>query len=241
MRNIERPAQPSSSASFRAVTKRLFDVAASAIGLLCVWPLFLLVAVLIKTDSRGPVFFIQERMGRRYRPFRILKFRTMSEDAPMRGRSITCGDDPRITHVGRVLRATKIDELPQLINVIRGDMSLVGPRPELPRYVASFPDDYDEILTVRPGLTDLASIKFHDEAAILGRASHPEEMYLTQILPEKIALGKEYVRSYSFISDLLLILKTISMLAGKPPIRRIEKTSARSIQSSEGRKTGIFR
>jgi lipopolysaccharide/colanic/teichoic acid biosynthesis glycosyltransferase len=197
------------------MTKRLLDLVASAAGLVCLLPLFLVIAALIKADSRGPVFFTQERMGCRFRPFRILKFRTMVQGAPARGRSITCGDDPRITRVGRFLRASKIDELPQLINVIRGEMSLVGPRPELPRYVARFREDYEEILTVRPGLTDPASIEFRDEAAILGRFPDPEDIYVTRILPAKIRLGKEYARTFSFTSDLRLILKTIATLARK--------------------------
>jgi lipopolysaccharide/colanic/teichoic acid biosynthesis glycosyltransferase len=128
------------------------------------------------------------------------------------GRSLTAGADPRITPLGRILRATKIDELPQLINVLRGDMSLVGPRPEVPRYVEMFPDDYQEILQVRPGITDMASIKYRDEATILGRAQDPEVEYIRHVMPEKIALAKEYIRRSSFFFDLLLLARTFLTL-----------------------------
>jgi len=144
------------------------------------------------------VFFRQKRMGRGGRPFFILKFRTMVQEAPKRGGPITCGDDPRITRIGRLLRKTKLDELPQLINVLRGDMSLVGPRPEVPKYVEMFRQDYEEILRVRPGITDLASVKFCDEAALLGSAANPEEEYLRRVLPEKIRLAKEYVAKFTY-------------------------------------------
>ena len=149
--------------------KRLFDIVAAGIGLLAISPLMLLAAFLIKVDSPGPIFFKQERVGRGFRPFLIYKFRTMVQDASRRRSSITVGADPRITRIGRFLRKTKFDELPQLINVLKGEMSLVGPRPEVPRYVEMFRKDYEEILRVRPGITDPASLKYQDEAEILGR------------------------------------------------------------------------
>ena len=136
--------------------KRLFDVVAAAIGLVILSPLMALVALLIKVDSPGPVFFRQHRVGKDFRPFQIYKFRTMVQKAPLRGGLITAGVDPRVTRVGNFLRQTKIDELPQLINVLKGDMSLVGPRPEVPQYVEMFRKDYEQILSVRPGITDLA-------------------------------------------------------------------------------------
>src|SRR5262249_29480649 len=142
----------------------------------------------------------------------IFKFRTMAQDSIARGRSITAGDDPRITRVGWFLRKTKIDELPQLINVLRGEMTFVGPRPEVPRYVEIFRKDYEEILKIRPGITDLASIKYRDEAALLGRSENPEEEYVTRVLPDKINLGKEYVRQSSVFFDLRLIFKTFLRL-----------------------------
>ncbi len=195
--------------------KRTFDLSAAVAGLLCLSPLFIVVAALIKMDSGGSVFFTQERVGRGFRSFRIYKFRTMVRDAPREGGPITFGDDPRITKIGRVLRRTKIDELPQLINVLIGEMSVVGPRPEVRQYVDYFRHDYEQILTVRPGITDLASVKFRDEAAILGALPNPEEMYLTSILPQKLRLGKEYVRGSSLALDLTVIFKTLAALIGR--------------------------
>ena len=192
--------------------KRILDIVVSLIGLICLLPLLLLVAVLIKLDSTGPIFFRQVRIGMRFRPFQILKFRTMVQDSSTRGQSITVGDDPRITRVGWFLRKTKIDELPQLINVLRGEMTFVGPRPEVPQYVELFRQDYEEILKIRPGITDLASIKYRDEAALLGQSKNPEEEYVTRVLPDKINLGKEYIRRSSVFFDLTLIFKTFLRL-----------------------------
>jgi lipopolysaccharide/colanic/teichoic acid biosynthesis glycosyltransferase len=171
--------------------------------------LFAGVAVLIKLDSKGPVFFRQERVGQGLRNFVIYKFRTMVEDAPRRGGQITAGADTRITRLGRLLRKAKIDELPQLLNVFRGEMSLVGPRPEVPRYVELFRSDYQEILRVQPGVTDLASLKYRGESAVLALAADPEREYVTRVLPDKIALAKEYVRRSSFSFDVSLILRTV--------------------------------
>jgi len=198
--------------------KRTFDIIAAFTGLLLLSPLVLLVALFVKIESRGPMFFKQERMGKGFKPFRIYKFRTMAKAAPFRDKPLTIGDDPRITRVGRILRQTKLDEIPQLINVLRGEMSLVGPRPEVPQYVELFRKDYAEILTVRPGITDLASLKYRDEAAILGRAVDPDGEYIHRILPDKIALSKEYLRRSTFVFDITLILKTLSRLfASKVP------------------------
>jgi lipopolysaccharide/colanic/teichoic acid biosynthesis glycosyltransferase len=191
------------------VMKRMLDIAVSLIGLSCLLPLLLLVAVLIKLDSTGPIFFRQERIGRGFRPFQILKFRTMIQDPFGRRPFVTVGDDPRITRAGRFLRKTKIDELPQLINVLQGDMSLVGPRPEVRQYVELFRKDYEEILRIRPGITDLASLKYHDEAAVLKQLENPEAEYCNRILPDKISLSKEYVKKSSFVFDLAVILKTL--------------------------------
>ena len=188
--------------------KRLLDIVVSVVGLICLLPLLLVVALLIKLDSTGPAFFRQTRVGRRFRPFQILKFRTMVRDSSTRGKSITVGDDPRITRVGWFLRTTKIDELPQLINVLRGEMTFVGPRPEVPQYVEMFRQDYEEILKMRPGITDLASIKYRDEAKLLGQSQDPEEEYVTRVLPDKIRLGKEYIRCSSLAFDLRLIFRT---------------------------------
>jgi lipopolysaccharide/colanic/teichoic acid biosynthesis glycosyltransferase len=192
--------------------KRIIDVCVAAVGLVVLSWLFAIVALVVRVTSSGPVFFCQERLGRGFRPFRIYKFRTMAQDAPRGGSLVTFGADPRITPVGRVLRATKIDELPQLINVLAGDMSLVGPRPEVRKYVEMFHDDYAEILRVRPGITDPASIKYRHEAEILGRAADPEKEYTERILPEKIRLAKEYAQNASLWLDFVIILKTIHVV-----------------------------
>ena len=186
----------------------------AAVGLLLLMPLFVLVGLLVKCGSAGSIFFGHERMGRGFHLFEVLKFRTMVQDAPQRGGPITVGDDPRITKIGRLLRKTKLDELPQLINVLRGDMSLVGPRPEVRCYVEMFRDDYEVILQVRPGITDLASIQYRDESTILGNASNPEAVYIESVLPEKIRLAKEYVRRQSTLLDLKIIFGTLFHLAG---------------------------
>jgi lipopolysaccharide/colanic/teichoic acid biosynthesis glycosyltransferase len=176
--------------------------------------LLLLVATAIKLDSSGPVFFRQWRVGRKFRRFGIYKFRTMIDDAFDCGLPITVGRDSRITRVGKILRKTKIDELPQLLNVLKGDMSLVGPRPEVPRYVELFRPDYEHILKVRPGLTDLASLKYSDEASILGQSANPEGDYVARLLPDKIRLANEYIQRSSLLFDAKLIVETIIKLFG---------------------------
>ncbi|HWO41830.1 MAG TPA: sugar transferase [Candidatus Eisenbacteria bacterium] len=190
----------------------MFDIVVAASGLLLLSPLLLAVAAAVKLSSPGPVLYRQQRVGRRFRRFDILKFRTMIADADKVGPLVTADDDPRITPVGRLLRKTKLDELPQLINVLKGDMSFVGPRPEVPRYVERFRADYEEILTVRPGITDLASLRYRDESALLARAEDPEAEYVSKILPEKIRLAKEYIRQSSLFFDLALIVKTLAKL-----------------------------
>ena len=205
--------------------KRCFDIAVSAVGLALCSPFFLVVAVLIKWDSKGPVFFRQERIGKNFRPFWIYKFRSMVQDAPEKGALISVANDSRITRVGHVLRKTKIDELAQVINVLLGDMSLVGPRPEVRRYVELFRKDYEEILKVRPGITDLASLKYRDEATILSKAADPEEEYRQRVLPEKIRLAKEYIPKSSLLFDLQLILRTlVKLFAFEKPGRKKEVT-----------------
>ena len=189
--------------------KRVFDLITSLLGLFLLSPILLLVALLIKSDSTGPIFFRQERMGKGFRPFFIFKFRTMTQHTAAQVRLLTVGDDSRITRVGRFLRKAKIDELPQLFNVLKGEMTFVGPRPEVRQFVELFRADYEEILKVRPGITDLASLKYRDEAMLLGKSKNPVEEYVTQILPDKIKLSKEYIRKSSFFFDLILILKTL--------------------------------
>jgi lipopolysaccharide/colanic/teichoic acid biosynthesis glycosyltransferase len=187
-------------------------VVAAGAGLAVLSPLLLLVAVAVRLESPGPAVFRQRRIGRRFRPFTIYKFRTMIDGAVRRGLPVTAGADARVTRVGRVLRKTKLDELPQLFNVLRGDMSLVGPRPEVPRYVALFRREYGPILEVRPGITDLASIAYCDEEAVLGHATDAEREYVRCVLPDKIRLAREYLRRRSMRFDLYLIAKTIGRL-----------------------------
>jgi lipopolysaccharide/colanic/teichoic acid biosynthesis glycosyltransferase len=190
--------------------KRAFDIVISLAALVLLLPLFVAVAVVIKWDSPGPIFFRQRRVGRGFRPFCIYKFRTMVEGGC--GLSITVNRDPRITRLGHYLRRTKIDELPQLFNILIGDMAFVGPRPEVPSYVEMFRGDYEELLKVRPGLTDLASLKYRNESAILANAENPESEYISRLLPDKIQLSKEYIRRSSFAYDLTLIVETVRQI-----------------------------
>lgn len=189
--------------------KRAVDVVAASVGLVLLSPVLVVTACAVRLDSPGPILFRQRRIGRHFEPFEIYKFRTMVVDAPERGRPLTAGEDPRITRLGRLLRKTKLDELPQLINVLRGEMSLVGPRPEVPEYVELFRDEYAAILQVRPGITDLASLVYRDEATLLGQSDDPEAEYVKRILPHKLALAKEYCRRSSLALDVKVIVRTL--------------------------------
>lgn len=195
--------------------KRAVDIVFAAAGLVICSPLLLIVALLITLEAAGSVLFRQERIGKGGKPFLILKFRTMAVGSSGGAGSITAGDDRRITRVGRVLRKTKIDELPQLINVLKGEMSLVGPRPELRQYVELFRHEYEAILTVRPGITDPASLKFRDEAAILGRSIDPEQEYVQRVLPEKIRLSRDYLAHASLTFDMVLLARTVAQVASE--------------------------
>jgi len=195
------------------MSKRLFDLVLSTLGLLVLAPLLLLMALAIKLDSSGPVFFRQERVGRFGQPFRIHKCRTMRHDPASKGPQITVGADSRITRVGGFLRRTKLDELPQLIDVWVGSMSLVGPRPEVPRYVAHYPVALREkVLSVRPGITDIASIEYRDESAVLARATDPEYAYIHEVMPHKLALAASYVDQASVWMDVRLIWRTVMVI-----------------------------
>jgi len=194
------------------VIKRIFDVSVSLLVLVALSPLLLLVALAVRFDSHGPVLFRHERVGRRFRRFQVLKFRTMVAGAPRMGGAVTVGGDPRITRIGHLLRRTKVDELPQFWNVLRGDMSIVGPRPEVPTYVERFRPDYEIILRVRPGITDPASLAYRHEAAVLARAADPEAAYVGQVLPAKLALAREYLRRPSLGRDLAIIWRTFLSL-----------------------------
>lgn len=195
------------------MSKRIFDWIASSFGLVFLAPLLLILALWIKLDSSGPVFFRQERVGQFGKTFRIHKFRTMVTDAEKHGLQITVGADARVTRVGQWLRKYKLDELPQLLDVWLGHMSLVGPRPEVSRYVACYPTDVRElVLSVRPGITDKASIEFKDENEILGKAIDPNKAYVEEVLPIKLAYYVDYVRNRTLLGDVHLILRTIKAL-----------------------------
>jgi lipopolysaccharide/colanic/teichoic acid biosynthesis glycosyltransferase len=195
------------------MSKRLFDIVAASLGLLLLAPLLLPIALWIRLDSPGPVIFRQQRVGRGGALFDIYKFRTMFVN-PADQRQLTVGHDPRVTRAGRFLRHYKLDELPQLLNVVQGTMSLVGPRPEVPRYVACYPPQVRAlVLSVAPGITDWASILYKEESAILGRAPDPERAYVETILPAKLEYYVRYVRERSFWLDLRIILRTLAAIA----------------------------
>ena len=193
--------------------KRLFDLVSAVVGLsICGLPM-LVCALCIRLDSPGPVFFRQERVGRNGKPFRIHKFRTMTVDAEQRGPQLTVGADARVTRAGRLLRANRLDELPQFLDVLAGDMSLVGPRPDVPRYVDQWPAALRErVLAVRPGITDPASLEFRDEATLLAQAADPEREYLDVILPRKLARAADYADHASLWTDLAVIGRSVGVL-----------------------------
>ena len=198
------------------MAKRLFDLLGASLALLVLLPVLALVAVAIRLDSPGPVFFRQERVGRHGVPFRIHKFRTMRVDAPASGPQVTLAQDARITRVGRRLRHSRIDELPQFIDVLLGTMSLVGPRPEVPRFVAHYPPAMKaRVLAVRPGITDPASLTHIDEAALLAGATDPERAYIERILPAKLALQAEYAERATLASDLEVLGRTLRVLVSR--------------------------
>ena len=192
--------------------KRTFDFLASLFGLLLLSPVILCIAVWVKCDSKGPIFYRQVRGGKDGREFKLLKFRSMRMGADRAG-LLTLGDrDPRITRSGFWLRKTKLDELPQLFNVLVGDMSLVGPRPEVPKYVALYTPEQREILSVRAGITDAASVEMRNEAELMAQQADPEAYYVNVQIPMKIKLAKEYIAQQSFLSDLKLIVRTIGVM-----------------------------
>jgi lipopolysaccharide/colanic/teichoic acid biosynthesis glycosyltransferase len=195
------------------MSKRAFDLVTASIGLLLLAPLFIVLALWVRLDSPGPVFYRQQRVGRGGMLFRIFKFRTMVA-RPSDGRQLTVGRDPRVTRAGHFLRKSKLDELPQLLNVIQGSMSLVGPRPEVPRYVACYPPEVRAlVLSVAPGITDWASILYKEESEILGRAADPEQAYVEKILPAKLEYYVRYVRERSLWVDLRIIVHTLVAIA----------------------------
>ena len=191
--------------------KRIFDIISSLFGLILLAPFMIIIAILIKIDSKGPVFFKQVRVTRNGREFKIFKYRTMRVGSDKYSQ-ITVGKDSRITKVGDFLRRYKLDEIPQLINVLLGDMSLVGPRPEVPKYVALYTEEQREILKVRAGITDYASIEFSNENDILANEVDPERAYIEKIMPRKIELNKKYLSEISVITDIKIILLTIKKI-----------------------------
>ncbi|HLX53972.1 MAG TPA: sugar transferase [Aquella sp.] len=198
------------------IAKRFFDIICSLLGLIILAPFFIIIAILTKSTTHGPIFFKQVRVGRYGREFSIHKFRTMIADAESIGPHITIGNDSRITPIGQFLRKTKLDELPQLIDVLQGNMSLVGPRPEVPEYVKIYPQEIKNIvLSVRPGITDWASIKMIDESLVLAKANDPKQLYIDKILPEKLAYAVKYVKTRSFLTDVIIIFITIGKVLNK--------------------------
>jgi len=193
--------------------KRLFDLAVSAAGLVLTSPIVLAAAIAVKVESPGPAIYSGTRVGKDGRTFRILKLRTMRTQTS--GPDVTAADDPRITSVGRLLRRTKIDELPQLLNVLKGDMSLVGPRPEDPKYVAQYTPEQRSVLAVRPGITGPTVLAFIDEEELL-RGGDPDSLYVTRVMPQKLAEDLKYVETASFAGDLSLLGKTLLALAARP-------------------------
>lgn len=191
--------------------KRIFDITLSLFGLIILLPFMLIIAILIKIDSKGPVFFKQIRVTKNGKEFKIFKYRTMRVGSDKYSQ-ITVGKDGRITKIGSFLRKYKLDEIPQLINVLIGDMSLVGPRPEVPKYVALYTDEQKEILKVRAGITDYASIEFSDENDLLASEEEPEKAYIEKIMPKKIELNKKYLSEGSILTDIKIILLTIKKI-----------------------------
>lgn len=195
--------------------KRCFDILAALAGVVLLSPLFVLVAILIRLTSEGPVFFRQRRVGRGGREFVLCKFRTMRVASGAECGSFDAGNNSRVTAVGSMLRKSKLDELPQLWNVLTGDMSLVGPRPEVRKWVDAYPERWNRVLTVRPGITDPASICYRNEEELLAESADPEQRYRDEILPHKLSLYEGYVRNHSFRGDMHILFKTLMVVAGK--------------------------
>ena len=188
--------------------KRIFDLVVSLVGLIILWPVFLLSAVLIKIFDKGPIFYKQDRVGQNFKHFKLIKFRTMKADCSNSGPLITKSNDQRITRVGKFLRKFKLDEMPQIFNVLKGEMSVVGPRPEVEKFVNLFKDDYEEILKVKPGMASETIIFFRDEEETLSQFENVEEGYIKEVLPRKISIDKDYIRNINFLRDCKIFIFT---------------------------------
>ena len=188
--------------------KRIFDLLSSLMGLIILSPLLMLISLLIIIDSKGSAFYSQKRVGRKGKQFNLLKFRTMNQNSDIKG-LLTIGNDLRITRIGHYLRKSKLDEIPQLINIIRGEMSVVGPRPETPNYVELYTEEQQKVLNVRPGLTDYASLEFINESETLAKHEYPEKAYIETIMPQKLSLNLQYIRDQSLLLDIKIIFKTL--------------------------------
>lgn len=197
---------------YRRWGKRVFDIVVSLVALAILLPFLFLISVWIKFSSKGAIFYKQERVGKDFKPFILYKFRSMVIDADKIGPGVTSGDDPRVTKIGKMLRRTKIDELPQLLNVLKGDMSLVGPRPELMKFVESQKEKYKKVLSVKPGITDNASIAYRNEEEMMKKYKDKERAYIEEILPQKIKLYNKYIDNITFLNDCKLILQTLKVL-----------------------------
>lgn len=192
-----------------SAARRAFNFTCSLVGLVLISPLLAVVAIAVKADSVGPVFYRQRRVGRGGVTFDILKFRSMRADAERHGGQLTVGADPRVTKVGRFIRAWKLDELPQLINVVKGEMDLVGPRPEVPKYVALYDEEQRQVLSVRPGITDPASVEFRNESELMADHPDPEKLYVEELMPRKLAINLAYLRNRTLASDIGVIMSTL--------------------------------
>lgn len=195
--------------------KRAFDLIVAMLAVLVLLPLLVILALAVALTSPGGAFFAQTRVGRGGREFRLLKFRSMRPGSEAKGQLTVGGRDPRITAVGHFLRKTKLDELPQLINVLKGEMSLVGPRPEVPKYVALYTPEQRKVLDVRPGLTDYASLEYFEENALLGASENPEETYIQEVMPAKLALNAKYIQDMGLGTDLKILLRTAGRIVGR--------------------------
>jgi len=191
------------------MVKRVFDIICSTLGLLLLFPLWIIIVLILFIDDRGPILFIQKRVGLNHRPFLLYKFRSMAPDNNLPSDNFEAGNLSRVTRVGRFLRKAKLDELPQLINVFKGDMSMVGPRPEVRKWVEIYPEKWALVLTIKPGITDHASVLFRNEEEVLSREADPENYYKEIILPEKLNLYIKYVNNHPFAGDIAIILRTI--------------------------------